>query len=95
MKKINELTLEFQRQARLHKSKGINELCRELEENSKREPSRDHFKTLKPPRRKTVEKALLNMHSAMIKERWREYTETLYQCNTNLTQVVLRFFWKF
>jgi len=45
--KINELTAAFQRQARLDKGVAINELCRELEVNSKKGRSRDLFKMLK------------------------------------------------
>jgi len=89
------LTASFQRQARLEKGMAINELCRELKENSKIRRSRDLFKTLK---RITGEFTSRTGHvksksgeslteSADMKEYWREYTETLYQRNANVTQV--------
>jgi len=89
------LNREFQRQARRDKEKSIKDMCTELEESSKKGRSRDLFKMIKKITGEfrarvghiKADDGRTLSEATQMKQRWKEYTESLYSRDLNISHV--------
>jgi hypothetical protein len=85
--RVSEMNKAFQRQVRKDKEKWLNEECRSIEDYQQRGKAREFFRKIREitgefqPRMTTIrgKEGTDLMMEQEIKERWREYTEELYQ----------------
>ena len=86
-----QLNAEFQRIARRDKKAFLNEQCKEIEENSRMEKTRDLFKKIRDTKGTFHSKmgTIMDRNSKdlreaeEIKKRWQDYTEKLYKIGLN------------
>ena len=81
------MNAEFQRIARKDKKDSLSDQCQEIEENNKKEKTRDLFKKIRDTKgRFHAKMGSIKDRNGMdlteeedIKKRWQEYTEELYK----------------
>ena len=94
---MKQLNRAFQKQARIDKELSLQETCQQIEVNNKRGRTRDLFKEVKNitgtfnPKCGSIKASNGKMvtEGKNVKERWKEYTESLYKKDPNIYDMLI------